>query len=268
MSATRIHVDGIVLIISLLFASLLFLLSTSVYILYADIGLNLTTNVTERLDDEGFQFYVEFDGRDGSVSGSVKDEATRKEVVSIARSVEGVRTIEDKLTIFGMPEENREGTLDGLSDIFSKIEKGNELVVEPLSEIITSTVPAPLSPKSKIEKIEDYTVEEGKVSEENITEITEKPIIEDLIIYFKSNTTVLSSVDEVSLSLFSEKLKNDALLSVEMSSFYLKSKIAIKRTEIIKDFFIKNGGDKKHFDVLWHDSDDKNQVQLKLFRNK
>jgi hypothetical protein len=267
MSATRIHVDGIVLVISLLFASLLFLLSTSVYILYADIGLNLTTNVTERLDDEGFQFYVEFDGRDGFVSGSVKDDATKKEVISIAKSVEGVRTIENELTILDMPKENGKNNLDGLSDVSDamKSEKENKLVVKSLNEIATSTVPTPTFPDPNIE---DYQVEEGKKSEENLTEITEKVILEDFTINFKAATTALSAVDKISLSLIAEKLKDDALLFVEMSSFHLQSKVAIKRTEIIKDFLIENGSDKKHFDVLWHDSEDKNQVQLKLFRNE
>ncbi|MCK5917940.1 MAG: hypothetical protein KAG34_05920, partial [Cocleimonas sp.] len=74
--------------------------------------------------------------------------------------------------------------------------------------------------------------------------------------------------NEVFLSTLVTKLKNDPLLFIEMSSFDVKSAVAIKRTESIKDYFFSRGVAKKHFDVLWHDSEKQSKVQLKLFRNE
>jgi hypothetical protein len=265
MSATHIHVDGIVLIIFLLFSSLVVLLGSSVYILHSDIEITLMDNVMERLEAEGFQFAVEFDGRDGVVSGSVKNEPIKKEVISIAESVEGVRSIESKLEIISISTpadtKNNPSEISGLSGIT----EGTSMV-DSLDDIISSTIPKPAVVDPEID---EHKVPEGKKDRsETLTEMTEKPILEEVVIQFKPEETKLSSSNEVFLSALVTKLKNDPLLFIEMSSFHIESGVAIKRTKSIKDYFISNGVDKKHFDVLWHDSERQSKVQLKLFHNE
>jgi outer membrane protein OmpA-like peptidoglycan-associated protein len=98
--------------------------------------------------------------------------------------------------------------------------------------------------------------------------MTEKAVIKEIIIPFKLNITELTTEDEVALTSVAKKMKNDPLLFIEMSSFHVKSVVAIKRTTIIKDFFVEHGIDQQRFDVLWHGSDEQNQVQLKLYRNE
>ncbi len=265
MSATHVHVDGIILIIFLLLASLVSLLGASVYILHNDIEVTLEENVMEQFDAEKWQYGVAFSGRDGVISGNVKDEATKKDVIFVAKSVEGVRSIESKLEIISIPVDNiKENNLDELSEL-SEI-TDNASMVESLDDIIAGSMP-----KSTIidPEIDDYKVPEGKKERlDNLTDMTEKLIIEELVIQYKLEETELSSANEVFLSTFVTKLKNDPLLFIEMSSFHVKSTVAIKRAKRIKNYFINKGVNKKHFDVLWHDSEKQSKVQLKLFLNE
>jgi hypothetical protein len=263
MSATHIHVDGIVLIIFLLFSSLVVLLGFSVYILRSDIEITLMDNVMERLEEEEFQFAVEFNGRDGIISGSVKNESIKKEVISIAESVEGVRSIKSKLEIISTPtdKKNNPTKISGLLGITE-----DTSMVDSLNEIITTAIPKPTLVDPEID---GHKVSEGeKDRAEILTEITEKPIIEEVVIQFKPEETKLSSLNEVFLSVLVTKLKNDSSLFIEISSFHSESRVAIKRAKSIKDYFISNGVDKKHFDILWHDSESESKVQLKLFYNE
>jgi len=276
MSATRVHVDGIVLIISLLFASLFTLLGSSVYILYSEIEYNLMSTVMERLDDEGFQFSVRFEGRDGVVAGSAKDEDTIEEVISIAESVEGVRVIKNELTISRSEDSllnnqnlDANNDIDGIDGITTDKAMGNEDLMESIGGIVDSTLPK-LPADNSDPTIDEYQATESEKNSpsENLTEMTEKAVIEEIIIPYKLNITELASEDEVALTSVAKKMKNDPLLFIEMSSFHAKSVIAIKRTTMIKDFFVEHGIDKQHFDVLWHGSEEQNQVQLKLYRNE
>jgi hypothetical protein len=264
MSATHVHVDGIVLIIFLLFTSLIALLGSSVYILHSDIEISLMERVVERFEEEGWQFGVTFSGRDGVVSGSVKDEVAKKEVVLVAESVEGVRRIESKLEVISTPvdvQENNPDELLGLSGITD-----TPSIVESLNGIIANTMPKPTVIDSDID---DYTIAKGETGRsDNLTDMTEQQILEEIVIQYDTGEVKLSSANEVFLSTLVTKLKNDPLLFIEMSSFYVNSVIAIKRTESIKDYFFSNGVAKKHFDVLWHDSEKQSKVQLKLFRNE
>ncbi|MCK5895228.1 MAG: hypothetical protein KAG20_00400 [Cocleimonas sp.] len=266
MSATHIHVDGIVLIVSLLFASLFILLGSSFYLLHSNIGFNLMTHVTERLDEEGFQFSVAFDGRDGFISGSVKDEATKKEVISIAESIEGVRIIDNELTVFSALETN-ESYSNNESVLLPIAAVNIPPKEEALDKIVVSPVSTLAPPPSAIKNVLSVEKENNEAS--NLTEMTRKVILEEFIVHFKSDMTQLSLVDKISLNIFSTKLTSDSLLFVEISSFHLKPSIAVKRAETIRDLFAESGMmNREHFSILWHDSEDKNQVQIKLFRNK
>ncbi|MCK5813277.1 MAG: BON domain-containing protein [Cocleimonas sp.] len=265
MSATHVRVDGIALIISLLFASLLVLLASSFYILYADIELKLISDVRERFEEENLQFSVDFNGRDGVISGSVTNEKERQEVITLAKSVEGVRTIHDELTIISSPDATINNTQEALPIQLLGITGntgGNQLIVESLGNI-TSSIPASSDPD-----ISSYDVIEEVNASENLTVMTEKPIIEEASLYFELETIELSSEHTVSLDSVAVKLNNDPLLFIEISSSHSKSAIAIKRADIIKDFFVEKGLDKKRFDVIWDGVENKNQVQLKLFQNK
>jgi hypothetical protein len=265
MSATHIHVDGIVLIVSLLFVSLFVLLGSSVYLLYGNIGFNLMTHVTERLDEEGFQFSVVFDGRDGLISGTVKNEATKKDVISIAESVEGVRIIKNELTIFSAQESNGSDSNDDLPllpiavvETALKGRTANEVVVSPILKLASADFNSKV-----ISPMEDKSSDSDK-----LTEMTGKVILDKFVIHFKSDETQLSSVDKISLNLFSTKLIRNPLFFIEISTFHLKPSVAVKRAEIIRDFFVENGINKEHFSILWHDSGDENQVQIKSFLDK
>ncbi len=269
MSATRIDVDGIVLIISLLFSSLLVLLASSFYILHADIELQLISDVRERFAEEQLQLNVDFKGRDGIIGGSVGNEKERQEAIAIAESVEGVRTIKNELTIVvtmpaGISSNNTESISSELPSIIGNM--GADVPIAESLENITSIIPVPISSDSDID---NYTVTEEKENfSENLTEITEKPIIEELLIAFQFDMIELSLEHKSSLDLFAVKLMNDPLLFVEISSSHLKPAIAIKRATSIKNFFEKQGVNKNHFDVIWDSSENKNLVQLRLFQNK
>lgn len=260
MSATHIRVDGIVLIISLLFGSLLVLLASSFYILNGDIELKLIGDVRERFEEEELQFSVDFNGRDGIISGSVANEKEKKVVLKMARSVEGVRTIQNKLTIISMPDANND------KDVIDPalIDDGkNESIIDSL-EMITSSVATSSDPD-----IESYEVivEEIKTSE-NLTVMTQKPVVEEFLIHFEQDIVELSLEHKSSLDLVAIKLRNDPVLLIEISSSHLKSAIAIKRADIMKNFFKVKGLENKRFDVVWDGSGDENGVQLKLFENK
>ncbi len=219
----------------------------------------------ELFDAEKWQYGVVFSGRDGVISGSVKNEATKKDVISVAKSVEGVRSIESKLEIISIPIDNIKGkNLDDTSGLAEITD--NTSMAESLDDIIADSIPKSTTIDPDIN---DHKVLSGKEEHaDNLTDMTEKLIIEELVIQYKSEETELSSANEVFLSVFVRKLKNDPLLFIEMSSFHAKSTVAIKRTKNIKNYFINNGVDKKYFDVLWHDSETQNKVQLKLFKNE
>ncbi len=267
MSATRIDVDGIGLIISLLFSSLLVLLASSFYILRSDIELQLISDVSERLAEEQLQLNVDFNGRDGIIGGSVTSEKERKDAIAIAESVEGVRTIKDELTIVTIPtgNSNTDNIPSELPTITGEI-KANAPTVKS-SDSITSITP--ITPISSETKTNNYTVtEEKENSSKNLTEMTQKPIIEELSIPFQADIIKLSSKQESSLNTLAIKLMNDLSLFLEISSAHLKSKIAIKRATLIKNFLEKQGVNKNHFDIIWDSSENKNSVQLRLFKNK
>ncbi len=331
MSATHIHVDGIMLIVSLFFASFLVLLASSFYILNADIELKLISDVREQFEAEELQYNIDFKGRDGILTGTVANEKERQEAVKIAESVDGVRVIRNELTIIeksSRSRNNSDASLSGISGItednnnsgaslseisgitennnnsgasssdisgiteddnnsgassseisgitednnnsgvsssdISAMAQGKKEVIEESLDNIISSVSTSSDPD-----IDSYAViEEKESNSEHLTEITEKPIIEEFIISFELDSTELSSKHESSLNSVIIKMMNDPLLFVEMSSSHLKSAIAIKRANLIKDFFAKQGIGKKRFDVIWDGSGSKNSVQLKLFQNK
>ncbi len=259
MSATRIDVDGIGLIIFLLFSSFLVLLASSFYILHADIELQLISDVRDRLAEEQLQLNVDFNGRDGIIGGSVGSERERKEAIAIAESVEGVRTIKDELTIVTMPTgiNTTDNIPSELPSITGDIEV-NEPIVESPDNITSITPIVPIS--------SDAVTEEKENSSKNLTEITQKPIIEELLIAFQVDMTELSLEQKSSLTLFAKKLINDPLLFVEILSSHSKSKTAIKRANLIKNLLEKQGVKEGHFEIVWDSSRDKNSVQLRLFK--
>ncbi|MCK5917795.1 MAG: hypothetical protein KAG34_05190, partial [Cocleimonas sp.] len=191
MSATHVHIDGIVLIIFLLFASLVALLGSSVYILRSDIEIHLMDSVTERFSEEGWQFNVTFSGRDGVVSGSVKDKVMEKEIISIAESIKGVRTIDNQLEIINTSidniKKNNPNKISGISGIS-----------ESLGGIIADTIPKSITLDPDID---DYKVPVGKKDHSNSrTDMTEKLIVEEVVIQYDTEETKLSSANEVFLS--------------------------------------------------------------------
>jgi len=291
MSATRIHIDGIVLIVSLFFASFFILLVSSFYILNTDIELKLISDVREQFEAEELQYNIDFKGRDGILTGTVASEKEGQKAVKIAESVEGVRVIRNQLTIIKNDSKNSLDTsLSGISGIIedtnnldtsfsaisritedtnksdasfftvSEITKDNNKKEEKSVNNITSLV--------SISSDSDTVTEEKENHLEYFTEITEKPIIEEFVISFKSDSTKLSSEHESSLNSVIIKMMNNPLLCVEMSSSHTKSAVAIKRANLIKDFFAKQGIGKERFDVIWDGSGEKNSVQLKLFQNE
>ena len=270
MSATRIHIDGIALIISLLFASLLVLLGTSFYTLNEDIELQLITDVRERLEEVGYQVSIDFDGRDATIGGNASDEKTIQEIIDITKNVEGVRTITNELTVAAIaasPEKQIDNNLEmGLSGITDNTAQ-NVSSVESIDDLVSSS--APNNTASKNSDINNYiATEDNSPPQKNFTEITEQPIVEENSVYYEKDETNLSAKHIASLALIVPLLTADTSLYVELSSFYKDPAIAIKRTDIIKEFFEKKGIDKKHFEVLWNDSPNENQVKLKLFHRK
>jgi len=254
MSATRIYVDGIVLIISLFFSSLLVLVASSFYILNADIELQLISHVRERFDDENLQFSVDFSGRDGVIGGNVANEKERQEAITIAKSVEGVRTIKHELSIINMPDNTND-----LEVLFTE----PSVITNNIDETVTITEitesPGTIEPIDTSEKINDI---------KEINETKEKAIISEFLMPFKLDTIELSPAHESSLNSATVKLMNDPSLFVEIVTSHSKSTIAIQRANSIKIFFEKQGINKNHFYVIWDDSENKNLVQLKLFQKR
>ena len=280
MSATRIHIDGIVLIVSLFFASFFILLVSSFYILNTDIELKLISDVREQFEAEELQYNIDFKGRDGILTGTVASEKEGQKAVKIAESVEGVRVIRNQLTIIKNDSKNSLDTsLSGISGI---IEDTNNLdtsfsAISRITEDINKSKDNNKKEEKSVNNItslvsissdSDTVTEEKENHLEYFTEITEKPIIEEFVISFKSDSTKLSSEHESSLNSVIIKMMNNPLLCVEMSSSHTKSAVAIKRANLIKDFFAKQGIGKERFDVIWDGSGEKNSVQLKLFQNE
>jgi hypothetical protein len=262
MSATHIRVDGIVLIMSLLFGSLFVLLASSFYILNGDIEVKLMSDVRERLAADDFQFRVDFNGRDGIISGSVVNEKDKQVAMAIARSVEGVRTIKNKLTLISIPDTNNDK--DVISPTLINDGKNEPVPITGLLETITPSISTSSDPD-----IDSYDVIVEKIdASENLTVITQKPVLEEFSIYFEQDAIELSLEHQASLALVAIKLNNDPLLLIEMSSSHLKSAVAIKRADVMKNFFEVKGLENKRFDVVWDDSGDNNRVQLKLFQNR
>lgn len=285
MSATQIHVDGVVLIISLLFASLCVLIGTSIYILHDDIELHLINTVTERIEEEGYQVSVNFDGRDGTISGIVDDSVVIEELSNVAKSVEGVRTIVNKLEVAPSKTsaktetpESESTRLEGLDNMSSP----SENAIIPMPSAAGESIQAIVNEIPDDSFITGNDIEEPEMDEiegiegisqldesqqQNLTEVAEKPIIEMTTMSFDIDKTDLSSEQRSLIEQLLSKIKADDNLSIEMSSFHHDPKIAIKRTENIKDYFANHGISNKHFDVTWHSSEQENQVQLKLFNN-
>ncbi|RTZ64623.1 MAG: hypothetical protein DSZ29_05350 [Aquificaceae bacterium] len=265
MSATRIHIDGIVLIISLLFVSLLVLLGSSFYALHEDIELQLITDVREQLEEAGYQVSIDFDGRDGTIGGSVPDEQTIQEIVDITKNVPGVRTITNNLTITH-PETSTEKDLEmGLLGITDTTDQ-NTASIESIDNLISSSTSNNTS--SENSDINNIATEDTNTSPQNLTEITEQAIIEESTLYYQTDETNLSPESIATLDLMASRLSADSTLYVEMASFYKEPAIAIKRTDFIKKFLEEKGIDKKHADVVWNDSPNKNFVKLRLFHSK
>lgn len=254
MSATHIHIDGIVLITSLLFASLLVLLGSSFYVLHDDIELKLITDVRERLEEADYQVSIDFDGRDGTISGNVADEKTMQEIVKIAKSVAGVRTITNKIALTTNNTTTTSGEVTG-NDLITGITDQSSTSVVSINDLASTS-------------ISDDISKDTDTSSQNITEITEQPIVKESVILYETNEIKLSLKHITTLNLIVPLLSSDPSLRVEMSSFYKDPAIAIKRTDIIKGFFKKEGIDKKYFEVLWNDSSGYNQVKIKLFHSK
>ncbi len=254
MSATHIHIDGIVLITSLLFASLLVLLGSSFYVLHDDIELKLITDVRERLEEADYQVSIDFDGRDGTISGNVADEKTMQEIVKIAKSVAGVRTITNKIALTTNNTTTTSGEVTG-NDLITGITDQSSTSVVSINDLASTS-------------ISDDISKDTDTSSQNITEITEQPIVKESVILYETNEIKLSLKHMTTLNLIVPLLSSDPSLRVEMSSFYKDPAIAIKRTDIIKGFFKKEGIDKKYFEVLWNDSSGYNQVKIKLFHSK
>lgn len=265
MSATQIRVDGVVLIISLLAASIIILLGTSFYILNNDIEVKLIADVNERLDEEGYQLSVDFDGRDGFIQGYAEDERAIKDIISIAESVDGVRTIESHLTINEEESSSPEDPIISNNSI-DMIEDLTDIVEEGL-KANNSNSSAPIGLGGITEPVPKDNPIETLPVESNLTEMTEKEISEEISVSFGVEQTDLSIEQELILHGLSEKLQLDPLLCIEMASFHEKSSIAISRTTKIKNYFEKQGIDQKRFDVIWHDSDKESKIQLKLFQN-
>ncbi len=254
MSATHIRIDGIVLIVSLLVASLFILLGVSFYTLNDNIELKLIDDVTERLNEEGYQINIDFDGRDGVLKGSVNDEQTLKEIISISKSVAGVRTIKNEITIAttdnDVPADNNlEGDLSAITinndddkniESLDSLEEKTSSITTPLTDI---DAPAPSSPS------------------QNTTEKIEQ----EKVIFYKGKETNLSTEHLSILSSITPLLDDDTSLFIEIFSSYKDSSIAIKRANTIEEFFKNKGVNKRHFKVIWDDSSSKNQVKLKIF---
>ena len=256
MSATHIRIDGVVLIVSLLIASLFVLLGAAFYAFNDDIELKLIDDVTERLDEEGYQVNIDFDGRDGVLKGSVNDEKTLKEIISISKSVAGVRTIKNEMTI----STTNNVLTDNNSEVDSSVTTTNNddtninTIDDSLGEITSSTTITPSTESNTDISILPPPTQDA----------TEKIEQENLIIY-KAEETNLSTEHLSTLSSITPLLGNDTSLFIEIFSSYKDSSIAIKRANTIQEFFESKGIDKKHFKIIWDDSSTKNQVKLTLF---
>jgi len=267
MSATHIHVDGVVLIFSLLFASLLVLLGISFYVLHDDIELTLITDVRERLDEEGYQVSIDFDGRDGTIGGNADDEKTIREIVAITKSIKGVRTIKNEITVSAPPSSTpiTNDLSTGLSGITNNADQ-NAILVESIDDLITSSTPNSSTPSDS--DIDNYQVIEDQSPLQNLTEITEQAIIEEVTIHYEISETTLLPKHFTVLNPIVTQLNNDSLLYIEISSFHSNPAIAVKRSNIITKFFTEKGINKQRFNVIWNDSPNASKIILKSFHNK
>lgn len=277
---TQVHVDGIALIISIFFGSIITLLIASFYILHNDIEYALMSEVTDQLDQAGYQMNVDFTGRgrDGIIRGSVEDKETIEEIIAIAESVEGVRMITSELTI-SKEEEGDDDPIEleglDLQEIKTINNKGSVLPSitgvnedKPI-DTISLISETPLVTADKIFKIQSPITHEGDAeSDDNLTETTQSPIIRRVEIYFKKNETKLSPEHKITLYTVVKQLNDSPFLFIEMASFHKESSFAIKQFDHIKNFLKKQNIDEKRFNMIWHDSERVSKVQLRLFNKK